>query len=314
MLEIKASVVIPTFNSAETIERCLASIRANVTEYEYEIIVVDAASSDNTVEIARKYADKVLVGTPFRINRDQGVRVAKGDIICFTDSDCIVPEDWIDKLVIGLLRLNSKDNSIAGVGGGNIPWSGNTSSVEEAISKTMRSPLVSFKARNVAIYKEERQVQHNPPVNSALFRWVIEEIGGFKEEPGYPEDLDLDIRINEKGYKLYYLPTPIVQHKHKTDAIKFAKQMYDFGRKRIKVNREHPHASRFYHYGPLFLCFMLYSPLFFIPLAMALANAIYVSIRERSLLFFPSVFRFSTSFHRNYGAGEAAILFKDRRR
>lgn len=274
--------------------------------------MVDAGSSDETLAIAREYAYKVLSGAPSRINRNQGIKEAKGEIVCFTDSDCVVPDDWIDKLVDGLLRLNRQDNRVVGVGGGNTSSPDRSSRVELAISKAIRSPMVSWKARNTAIYRNERQVLHNPPVNSALFRWVIDEVGGFREEPGYPEDLDLDIRINEKGYKLYYLPSCLVEHKHKTDFQKFAAQMRDFGRKRIRVNREHPGVSRFYHYGPLFLYLMLFSPLFFMPLAVALANALYVSFRERQLWLLWPIFRLTISFHRNYGAGEAEILFKER--
>lgn len=313
MPEIKVSIVIPTLNSTETLEKCLTSIRANNSKYEYEIIVVDAGSNDKTIEIAKKYADKVLDGKPFRINRNQGVENADGDIICFTDSDCVVPEDWIDKLVDGLLRLKDENSKVVGVGGGNIPLSENPSPVELAISKAVRSPLVSFRARNTATYKDERQVLHNPPLNSALFKWVINEVGGFREEPGYPEDLDLDIKINEKGYKLYYLPSPLVQHRHKTDFEKFAKQMKDFGRKRAKVNREHPSASRFYHYGPLFLYLMLYSPLLSIPLAMAVVNAIYVTFREKNPRLFGPISHLTLSFYKNYGGGQAEVLFKERR-
>lgn len=313
MAGIDVSVVIPALNSSETLERCLGSVRANRTKYSYEMIIVDAGSSDKTRAIARRYADKVLNGVPSRINRNAGVREAKGDIICFTDSDSVVPEDWLDRLVDGLMRLHSKDDRVVGVGGGNIPFSEGSSSEEMVISKTMRSPLVSFKARNTAIYKEECQVLHNPPLNSALFRWVIEEVGGFREEPGYPEDLDLDTRINEKGYKLYYLPSPLVEHRHKTTAQAFAAQMRDFGRKRVRLNREHPGASRFYHYGPLFLHFLLYSPFFFVPLGLAFANAAYISFREKSLRLLRPILGLTLRFYQNYGAGEAEVLFGERK-
>ena len=313
MSEVKVSVVIPAFNSAQTLEKCLTSIRSNTSKYSYEIIVVDAGSDGETIEIAKKHADKVLSGMPSRINRNKGIKAAQGEIICFTDSDCVVPEDWIDKLVDGLLRLNGKDNKVVGVGGSNISSFENHSPVELAISKAMRSPLISFRARNTAIYKDERQVVHNPPINSALFKWVIKEVGGFREEPGYPEDLDLDIKIIENGYKLYYLPSPSVQHKHKTSPQGFAEQMRDFGRKRVRVKREHVKAWRFYHYGPLFLYLMLYSPLFFIPLAMALVNAIYVSFQAKNLRLLGAIFKLTISFYKNYGSGEAEILLRGRK-
>lgn len=310
MSRIKVAIVIPTLNNAETLERCLDSVKKNDTKHKYEVIVVDAGSSDGTIEIARKYADKVVNGVPSRINRNKGIENAEGDIICFTDSDCVVPEDWIDKLVEGLLRLNEKDSRIIGVGGSNVPLLENLSLTELAIAKVIVSPLVAFKAWSAAIYREEREVNHNSMMNSAYFKRVIEEVGGFREEPGYPEDVDFIAKIIGKGYKLYYLPEPLVYHKHKSSFGGFASQMRDFGRKRFRVNREHKNIPRFYHYGPLFLCLMLYSPLFFVPLAMAVANATYVSLKERSFRLFVPVTRLTVSFYRNYGGGELEVCLK----
>ena len=310
MLDTRVSVVIPTLNSGETLEKCLASIRRNNTTYEYEIIVVDAGSNDGTIEIARKHADKILNGTPSRINRNKGIENAEGDIICFTDSDCVVPENWIDSLVAGLLRLSKENNKVVGVGGGNVPLLEDPSLDELAISRVMRSPLVAFRARNSAVYRDEREVSHNPPINAAYFGWVIKEVGGFREEPGYPEDLDLDAKIIGSGYKLYYLPDLLVHHKHKSSFEGFARQMKDFGKKRVRVNREHRNISRLYHYVPFLLCLMLYTPLFFIPLALALVNASYISVKERTSRLFISVARLTVSFYRNYGQGEMSALLR----
>ncbi len=307
---LPVSVVVPTFESVGTLEKCLSSIRANRSKYSYEIIVADAGSQDDTLKIAGKYADKVLNGIPRRINRNIGVAHARGDIICFTDSDCTVPENWIQGLVDGLLRLNNADSSVAGIGSGNITAE-NSTLQEQAIAAAMRSPLISFKARNTAVYDTECRVTHNPPMNSACFKRVIEEVGGFREEPGYPEDLDLDAKILERGYKLYYLPGLLVYHKHKTNYKKFARQMRDFGGKRVRVNRNHKSIARFYHYGPLILCLMLYSPLFFLPLFMALANAVYVSVKEKTTSLILPLIRLTLSFYRSYGLGELnAIMGK----
>ena len=314
MPEIKVSVVMPTLNSAKTLEKSLASIRANNSRHEHEIIVVDAGSSDETVEIAKKHADKVLNGVPFRINRNRGVDNAEGDVICFTDSDCVVPEDWIDRLVDGLLRLNERDSKIVGVGGGNVPLLENPSLMELAISKVMRSPLVSFRARNVAVYKDERQVLHNPPLNSALFKWAIREVGGFEEEVGYGygEDLALDAKLIDKGYKLYYLPNLVVRHRHSLTRQGFAKQMYAYGWGRVKLGRRFKNHFQFHHYGPVFLCLMTFSPLFFIPLAMGLVNGAYMSFKERNpKLFFPLTF-LTMSFYVSYGRGEIVELLRKR--
>lgn len=308
----EVSIVIPVLNGEATLEKCLESIRVNRTRYTYEIIVVDAGSTDRSVEIARRYTDKVFLGKWHTIDRNTGIDSATGRIVCFTDSDCAVPPDWIDQLVDGLLELHEQDPRVVGVGGGNAPLLEDPTPTEQAIVRALRSPLVSFKARNTATYGRVRQVMHNPPVNSACFRSVLDEMGGFVQEPGYPEDVDLDARIVARGYKLYYLPHVTVLHKHRSSLEAFARQMRDFGTKRCRVNRQHRRISRFYHYGPLFLCLMLHSPLFFVPIGMALANALVVSLRDRAFRFFFPVLRLTLDFYRNYGLGEMKAVLETR--
>lgn len=314
MSEIKASVIIPTLNSAETAERCLASIRKNVSRYKYEVIVVDAGSTDGTLSIARRYADKVLNGVPSRINRNKGVANAEGEVLCFTDSDCIVPEDWIDKLVDGLLRLNERDDRIIGVGGGNIPLLENPSPMELTISMALRSPLVAFRARNTAIYEREQEVSHNPPLNSACFKYTVEQVGGFEEEQGYGygEDVALDTRLIKNGYKLYYLPDVVVRHKHPSTWKSFVKQMYAYGWGRVKLGKRFQKNFQFHHYGPIFLCLMTFSPLFFIPLGMGLANGVDTGLKERSLKLFFLLTFLTMSFYVSYGFGEIVSFLKGR--
>ena len=316
MSQVIASVVIPALNSAETIGKCLASIRMNNSQYGYEIIVVDGGSTDETVAIAKQYADKVFIENtiPPRINRNRGVASTEGDIICFTDSDCIVPEGWIDSLVGGLLRLNRRDNRVVGVGGGNIPLLEKPSFRAVAIAKTMKSPLVSFRARNVTVYEDEREVVHNPPLNSACFKYALEKVGGFEEEPGYGygEDSALDAKLIDNGYKLYYLPNVVVRHRHPSTWKGFVKQMYAYGWGRVRLGRRFKNYFQFHHYGPVFLCLMTFSPLFFIPLGMALINGSHVSFKERNpKLLFPLTL-LTISFYVSYGFGEILEFLRRR--
>ena len=95
------SVIIPTFNEEENIAQCLVSLsHQNIPRADYEIIVVDGGSKDSTCEIAKKYADQVFVQTSKKVGgaRNDGVKVAKGDIVATTDADCILPPHWIKTL------------------------------------------------------------------------------------------------------------------------------------------------------------------------------------------------------------------------
>ena len=314
MSKPRVSLVIPTLNSIATLENCLASIRKNNSQYEYEIIVVDGGSTDNTVAIARKYADVVIISDTYYAgtNRNKGIKAAQGDIVCFTDSDCIVPGNWVESLVNGLLRLNREDKKVVGVGGGNIPLLENPSLVELAISKAIRSPLVAFGARNVTLYDEEREVLHNPPMSSAYFREVLEEVGGFSEEYAYGgEDLELDGRITQRGYRLFYITDAVVLHKHRSNLKNFFRQMHLMGRGKIRAGRKFKAYLPFHHYGPSFLCLMTFSPLIIIPFGMGLINGLYVSLKEKRFRMFPLLLLLTMSFYVCYGFGEMVQLVKD---
>jgi glycosyltransferase involved in cell wall biosynthesis len=296
------SVIIPTLNRDNTLEQCLQSIRANKTDRSYEIIICDAGSTDKTLEIAHQYADKVIMGEPNRINHNIALKQAQGQVIMSTDSDCIVPENWIDGLWEGLFKYQYIDK-LVGVGGGSEPWLDNPTNEELAIAKAMRSPLVSFKARNTANYPTDREVQHNPPINSAYFKYILD-IFEYDERKHYGEDLDLDSRLIEEGYKLYYLANVVVKHKHRSTYKAFADQMRDFGYKRIKVNRVHPAIRKIYHYAPAVLALMIYSPFIIVPFSMALLNGVVMDNW--------SVVRLTMTFYRNYGLGELEALGDDK--
>jgi len=114
---MQATVVIPALNEEKLIGACLRSLRAQ-TVSPAEIIVLDNGSTDRTVEIAKKYADKVLIlpGLSLREMKQVGVEAAKTPIIVTTDADTVAPPDWLEKL----LRHFSDPNVVA-VGGPAIP-------------------------------------------------------------------------------------------------------------------------------------------------------------------------------------------------
>ena len=96
---MRASVVIPALNEEEFIEACLRSLRAQ-TISPAEIIVVDNGSTDRTVEIARKYADTVLIlpGLSLWEMKQRGVEAAKSPIVVTTDADTVAPPGWLGSI------------------------------------------------------------------------------------------------------------------------------------------------------------------------------------------------------------------------
>lgn len=98
---MRISVVIPARNSAETIGLCIEALLAQSTARgEYEVIVVDDGSTDGTAAIAEGEGTRVL-SQPHHgpaAARNLGLREARGEIVLFTDADCIPTSTWIEEM------------------------------------------------------------------------------------------------------------------------------------------------------------------------------------------------------------------------
>lgn len=95
---MKTSIIIPAYNEAENIARTLKSLK-NQTHQDRELIVVNNNSTDKTGQIAREYADKVVLekeqGYVYAVRR--GASEAQGELITFCDADSVYPSDWLAK-------------------------------------------------------------------------------------------------------------------------------------------------------------------------------------------------------------------------
>src|SRR3989338_2925684 len=117
------SIVIATYNRAELLKNNIKALaRQNVPKDSYDVIVVNDGSTDRTEAVVKEfisaYLDMNIVylkqpnGGPAKA-RNLGVKQAKGNIVFFTDDDCVVPDKWIETLADGYRR----HPEVAGVGG-----------------------------------------------------------------------------------------------------------------------------------------------------------------------------------------------------
>ncbi len=111
-MDLKISVVVPTYNEEETIGRCLNAL---LKQGIHEIIVVDGGSSDRTVEIAEELATKVVSSEEYDSvskARKEGIRLATGDVIAFVDADTVVSTTWRK----GVIEAFSDEEVVAATG------------------------------------------------------------------------------------------------------------------------------------------------------------------------------------------------------
>jgi len=170
------SIVIPTKNSSKTLERCLASLRNQVYP-STELIVVDNHSFDNTLEIAKRYTNKVYTFSPERSSQiNYGVKKSSGKYIYRVDSDFVLEPQVISEAV-----SVAESNSYAAI-----------------LIHNTSDPSISFWAK---VRKFERDMYESEALNVAvrfIRKDVFLSVGGFDPELVYGEDYDLHNRIIEK--------------------------------------------------------------------------------------------------------------------
>src|SRR3989338_1170241 len=113
------SVIIPVYNDKGNLERNLDSL-FNTEDRNFEVIVVDDGSDDNPSLIVNKFPCKIIqlpVNKGQAYARNIGVKESNGEIILFTDSDCIVMKDWVRKLRDELIKSHKESENIVAVCG-----------------------------------------------------------------------------------------------------------------------------------------------------------------------------------------------------
>jgi len=214
---MRISVVIPTHNRKALLHRCLTAVTHQ--DYpDYEVIVVDDGSTDGTEAMVRREFPQVryIRQKPSRgpaAARNRGIEAATGEVVAFTDDDCIVPTDWLTALAQGFRRWPE----VAGVGG-----------YQEAPEEILQANAVARAERAMRLRRwgeragvEQRGGNEVPGLatnNVAFRRDVLLEVGGFDE--GFPvaagEDADLKLRITQRGYQLLYIPLKVDHYREYT--------------------------------------------------------------------------------------------------
>ena len=242
----EVSIIIPTKNEGDVLKNCLNSIQnLEYPKDKMEVIIVDAHSRDNTVEIAKKFGCKVVyenVGTRAGAC-NIGVKNAKGEYIAFTDADCVLQKDWMKNLI-----KQFNDEKIASVGGPN------TTPEDDTEFAKCVGAVLSFLSKPGARYglvaDRATWTFHNSGCNAAYRKDVIEEAGGFNNKLVTCEDEEMDYRIGEKGYKLLFTPDAVVYHYRRPTWKRFYKQAYKYAVGRMQAIKLHRKIGRWYHYTP----------------------------------------------------------------
>ena len=239
----KISIIVPVKNCKSTIKNLLDSLmELNYSKDSVEIIVVDGNSTDGTKEILRNYPIKVFEEPGLGLNyaRNIGFKNSTGEIIAFTDGDCIVPKDWIINIVE---NFNDKSIGTVGVVGGTVVTGNPENIYARYIHGSIIPVMPIFKKKLVF---DQIKLPHYPiGCNMAFKREVLERINGFDEnfKTGFDE-VDTLERIGKlKNFKIVCDPKVYVIHFHRSNLKDFLKQQFRYGLGESLFRKKHPKSQ-----------------------------------------------------------------------
>ncbi len=198
------SVIICTYNRANSLKRTLRSLAKQTLDYrDFEIIVVDDGSIDSTSKTCKTMRDDLpnlrYVSTGKHSGlahaRNLGIKESRGDCVLFLDDDCIAEEDWLECMKNALRKYRI----VAGV---------------------VRSPIDNYfkLCHNISQFHPFMPCQNNgytefiPGANMGFCRSVLEKLCGFQTDLTTSQDMEFILRARSEGYRAFFLKDAVVTH------------------------------------------------------------------------------------------------------
>jgi glycosyltransferase involved in cell wall biosynthesis len=224
----RISVIVCSYNGARTLRECLNGL-CTLDYPDYEIIVVNDGSTDDTPAIAQDYPVR-LINQPNKglsAARNVGLAASDGDIVAYIDDDAFPHRYWLRYLAMAFGR-----SAHVGIGGPNLAPAAD-GFVAECVAAAPGNPLHVLLSDEVA--------EHIPGCNMAYRKEALLAIGGF--DPRFRaagDDVDLCWRLQDQGWTIGFCPSAMVWHHRRNSIRAYWKQQYGYGKAEAQLEDKWP--------------------------------------------------------------------------
>ncbi|MFZ5953341.1 MAG: glycosyltransferase [Candidatus Rifleibacteriota bacterium] len=238
MSDLRASVVVPVLNSSNSLKNLLESLKLQKFSDKFEVIVVDDGSSEDLEPVVKPFQDSLdlkFIREPENSGpaaaRNRGIMAARGEIVVFTDADCIPQADWLK----GMIEPFSS-SQVAGVKG-----------VYVTRQKDIWAQLaqIEFEER-YELLESLPDIDFIDTYSGAYRRELLLKVNGFNSSTYCTcnnEDVDLSFRIKKLGGRFVFTRKAVVEHLHREGWKKYALLKYGRGFWRMRVYADHPEKA-----------------------------------------------------------------------
>lgn len=285
MTALSYSFIVPVYNRPQELQELLESMGKLRFDRPFEVVVIEDGSTESSEQLVHQFKHLLSLSYFQKENtgpgdsRNYGMQRAKGDYFIVLDSDCVLPEQYLEEV--------DKELSQAHVDffGGPDDAHASFSAVQKAINYSMTSFFTTGGIRG-----NDKQLQRFQPrsFNMGMSKRAFETSGGFGDiHPG--EDPDLTFRLWEQGFTSRLFPNAFVYHKRRIDWKRFYHQVRKFGLVRPILSQWHPQTAKVTYWFPSLFLLGLGSALVFGLIGVYFP--LYVYLGYFTLLFLESFYR-----------------------
>lgn len=226
------SAIVCTRNGRERIGACLSALSHSACDFDYEVMVVDDGSSDDTADFVREnFPEVTLISTePSGLSaaRNTGAKHAKADILAYTDDDCEPDRDWLQR-VVDFLQAHPDH---AAVGGPNLAQQ----------PKHWREAVVcAAPGAPSHVMFDDLNAEHLPGCNLVVRKSALEQLKGFDTRfHTAGDDVDFCWRLQNAGLRMGFDPGAFVWHWRRPALRAYLRQQIGYGKAERMLIAKHP--------------------------------------------------------------------------